>query len=291
MDIIKNYQLSYYNNATEEFHIQCVTNPRLAKKPHSHSYFQIYYVTSGKLTHHINESSASMVKGDTFIVPPELVHYISAESDTSFYSFSFNPEFLLDSPQTPHFVANFLHNILENKDLQIRTAVSLPSEEILYTESLMAHIKKEFDEKAAGYYDSIRTLAILITNYIARNYYDTHTVKEYVKSNKEIIKHCIEYVESNYSEEISVGEISKRFAMSTSNFCELFRAETGYTFHSYLNRRRIEKACEYISKGYKLTSLYTHVGYNDFSTFYRNFKKIMGISPNQYKQSVGKKLG
>ena len=282
---IKNYQLSYYKNATEDFHIQCVTNARLARHPHSHSYFQIYYVISGKLTHHINDSSASMVKGDMFIVPPELVHYISAENGTSFYSFSFDPKFLLDSLGTPHFVANFLRNILENKDLQIRTAVSLPAEEILYTESLMAHIKKEFDEKAPGYYDSIRTLAILITNYIARNYYDTHTVKEYVKSNKEIIRHCIEYVESNYSEEISVGEIAKRFAMSTSNFCELFKSETGQTFHSYLNRRRIEKACEYISKGYKLTSLYPHVGYNDFSTFYRNFKKIMGISPNQYKQS------
>mgnify|MGYP003290739401 CR=1 FL=1 len=36
-----------------------------------------------------------------------------------------------------------------------------------------------------------------------------------------------------------------------------------------------EKACEYISKGYKLTSLYTYVGYNDFSTFYRNFKKYI----------------
>ena len=42
---------------------------------------------------------------------------------------------------------------------------------------------------------------------------------------------------------------------------------------------------ELIKKGYKITAIYGLCGYNDFSTFYRNFKKIMGVSPDIYKKS------
>ena len=285
---IKNFQLSYYNNSTEDFHIQSVKNPQLATKPHTHSYFQIYYVICGKLYHYVGDKRACMERGDMFIVPPDVMHYVSAEEGTTFYSFSFVSGFLIDSPEAPHIVANFLRNLLKNGDLKIRATLSLPSEEILYIESLMAHIEKEFKNKPIGYYDTVRTLAILIVGYLARSYYEEHSTKEHVKANREVIRHCIEYIENNYFEKINIDEIAKELAMSQSGFCKLFLLETGRTFSSYLNRRRIEKACEYIEKNYKLTTLYPYVGYNDFSTFYRNFKKYVGVCPSKYKQNLAK---
>ncbi len=286
---IKKFQLTYYNNATEDFHIQCVKHVNLASKPHTHGYFQIYYVISGSLHHYVGEESACMVKGDMFIVPPDVVHYISAESGTTFYSFSFLPSFLVNSARTPAFVTNFLQSLIKKDELELRATVSLPLEEMLYTESLMAHIQKEFETKPIGYYDTVRTLAILVTGYLARSYFEEHSVKEHLKANREIIRHCIEYIEEYYFENITIGKMSKQFNMSKSNFCKLFLSETGYTFNSYLNRRRVERACEYISGGYKLTALYAYVGYNDFSTFYRNFKKYIGVSPAKYKTENAEK--
>lgn len=285
---IKKFQLDYYNNATDEFHVQCVTDTHLASQPHTHGYFQVYYVISGRLYHYVGTESASMVKGDMVIVPPDVVHYVSAESGSVFYSFSFVPDFLLGFSGVPRLVASLLYDLTRGDESEIRATVSMPVEEMLYMESLMAHLSKDFEAKPLGYYDSIRMLAALILGYIARSYYEQHSVKEYARANKEIIRHSVEYVESCYYEDISIDKMSQQFNMSVSNFCRLFSEETGYTFNHYLNRRRVEKACEYISEGYKLTTIYSFVGYNDFSTFYRNFKKYIGVSPSEYRRRLNK---
>jgi AraC-like DNA-binding protein len=286
---VKKFQLAYYNNATDEFHIQCVTDTHLASHPHSHGYFQIYYVISGNLYHYVGGESACMVKGDMVIIPPDVIHHVSADGGTVFYSFSFDSGFLLNSIGTPRPVTNLLYDLLRSDVDKIRATVSMPVEDIFYMESLMAHILREFVEKPMGYYDNVRMLASLVISYLARSYYEIHSVKEYVKANKEIIRHCVEFIESYYSEDISIDKVAQQFNMSVSSFCKLFITETGYTFNHYLNRRRIEKACEYISAGYKLTALSAYVGYNDFSTFYRNFKKHIGVSPSEYKRRLSAK--
>lgn len=286
---VKRFQLTYYNDATDEFHIQCVRDAHLASRPHTHGYFQVYYVLSGKLFHHVEGDAAPMVKGDMVIVPPDAVHYVSAESGTVFYSFSFASSFLLNFSGTPRIVTDLLCDLLKGGEGKIRATVSMPVDEILYMESLMSHLGKEFEEKPIGYYDSIRMLASLVIGYIARNYYGEQSVKEHARENKEIIRHCVEYIERCYRESLSIEKIAEEFNISVSNFCRLFLSETGHTFNHHLNRRRIEKACEYIREGYKLTAVCTYVGYNDFSTFYRNFKKHIGISPSEYKAKLGSK--
>ena len=284
---IKKFVLSYYNNATEDFHIHNVKDTHMASKPHSHEYFQVYYVKKGELVHHIGDKTANMGKGDIFIVPPNTVHSANAKDDTIFYSFSFMPSFLCDTPLSPRIVSDFLQDLMKNEDSQIRPVVSLPSEEVMYMDSLMNQIQKEFESKPLGYYDGIRSMAVLLLLHLARGYYaDLEKMSANFKENKETVKHCIEYIENNYFENITIPEISKYFAMSTSSFCRLFLSETGFTFNHYLNRLRIEKACEYIAKGYKATVIYSFVGYRDFSTFYRNFKKSTGLSPMEYKRKL-----
>ena len=101
---------------------------------------------------------------------------------------------------------------------------------------------------------------------------------------KQFVLHCIDYIEKNYTDDLSLEEILEHSGVSRGNFCALFSELTGHTFNSYLNLCRIKKATEYINRGYKITSIYGLCGYNDFSTFFRNFKKVMGISPKEYQK-------
>ena len=71
--------------------------------------------------------------------------------------------------------------------------------------------------------------------------------------------------------------------MSRSEFCKRFREIAGHTFNEYLNKCRIERACEMIKRGNKISTVYSFCGYEDNSTFYRNFVKIIGVSPSKYK--------
>ena len=280
---IKNFVLSYYNNSVENFHIQKVEKAYEAKKPHTHEYFQIYYIAKGSLMHFIGSKSSKLYQSDMFIIPPGVIHYISPEPNTVFYSFSFMPDFLEKKSPASKLTSVFLRNLLTDKDILPR--VSIGSENIFYIESIMERMLNEFNCKDFGFSEIIHSYTVLLVAVLARNYFEKNTLPEYFDNNKQFILHCIEYIENNFTERITLDEISKLSAMSKNNFCELFCKLTGHSFNNYLNICRIKKATEYIKDGYKITAIYGLCGYTDFSTFYRNFKKIMGVSPNEFKKN------
>ncbi len=285
---IKNFILSYYKNSQENFHIHKVEIPLEARKPHTHDYFQIYYITKGSLVHFLENESSNLSHGDMFIIPPGVMHHILPGKNTVFYSFSFMPEFIEKDSRQNKLAAGFLRSLqAKEPGKRIRPKLNVAESELLYIENIMEHILSEFNHKPLGYDETIYAYTVLLLNFIARNYFEKSKVdfSEHFADSRQFVLYCVEYIKNNFSEDISLEEISKRSNMSKTSFCTLFRKITGYSFNSYLNICRVKKATELIKKGYKITAIYGLCGYNDFSTFYRNFKKIMGVSPDIYKKS------
>lgn len=281
---VKNFVLSYYKNSTDNFHIQKLEKVTEAQKPHTHEYFQIYFISRGGLEHHIENKTAYLNKGDMFIIPPGATHYISPMPNTVFYAFSFMEELFCEH-HTNTLIRNFLRSLKSSENKYIKPKISMNSEEILYIENIMAHTLKEFNQKPIGYYDVVQTYAQLLVTMLAREYFlkESHNISAHFEDNKQFVLHCVEYIENNFTDKITLDEISKKSAISKSNFCSLFIKITGHSFNNYLNICRIKEATAYIKKGYKITAIYGLCGYNDFSTFNRNFNKIMGMSPREYK--------
>lgn len=281
---IKNFILSYYQNSAKNFHIQRVAHTLEAQKPHTHEYFQIYYVSQGHLTHFVGDNFSVLAHGDMFIIPPGTVHHISMEQDTIFFSVSFMPEFLGGINDSNRLAVTFLRNL--NVNNEILPKVTIDSEDILYTETLLSRMLMEFTLKKIGFGEILYAHTVLLVTTLGRNYFkkDRSHISDYFENNKQFVLHCISYVENHFADSISLDEISRRSTMSKSSFCALFSRLTGHSFNNYLNLCRIKKAAEYIKSGYKITAVYGLCGYNDFSTFYRNFKKAMGMSPQEYKR-------
>lgn len=284
---IKNFVLSYYKNSTEYFHIQKVEKSFEARKPHTHDYFQIYYIIKGNLIHVVGNESSTLTQGNMFIIPPGITHFITPEKDTEFYSFSFMPDFLGEVGSSNKLAANFLKNLQSSENRKIRSKVAIEYDDILYVQEIFKHILTEFNQKNPGFSEIIRAYTLVLVTMLARNYYDKVNISTHFEDSKQFVLHCINYIEDNFSDNISLHEMTRRSAMSKGSFCSLFSKLTGHSFNSYLNSLRIKKAKEYIDKGYKITAVYGLCGYNDFSTFYRNFKKVMGISPREYKLKRG----
>lgn len=283
---IKNFVLSYYKNSTENFHILKTSKVYEAKKPHTHDYFQIYFISKGSLTHYIENESAHLSQGDMFIVPPGVAHYISPSPNTVFYSLSFTEDLFSEQYVNSKLAKNFLSSLCLNETEHIKPKITINSEDIFYIESIMTHTLKEFNDKPFAYYDTIQANTHLLVTMIAREYFSktVQNISDHFETNKQFVLHCVEYIENNFTDQITLDEISKKFSMSKSNFCSLFSKITGHSFNKYLNICRIKAAKSYMKKGYKITALYGLCGYNDFSTFNRNFKKIVGMSPNEYKR-------
>ena len=65
------------------------------------------------------------------------------------------------------------------------------------------------------------------------------------------------------------------------------KEQTGETFASCLLRIRMEKAAELLrDTDYSNEQIAQMTGFGAVNTFYRNFKKIMGVTPNIYKKNL-----
>ena len=283
---IKNFVLSYYKNATLDMHIHHVNNSSEAQNPHTHDYFQLYFVTSGSIAHFTSDSSTILLRGDMLIIPPKCVHYIDQSKTSSFYSFSFTADTLNKVNSKNKLAVDFLSSLSVNR--QVPPKVVLTDEEFTRVETILKQTHHEFNNKTLAYEDVMRCyLAVLLTLF-ARKQIENQNFSQIKVSNgdNEQIKHCIEFLNQNYAESFSLKEMAQYSALSVSVFCKAFKQISGYTFNEYLHRTRINASKALIDSGVKITIASSLVGYKDFSTFYRNFKKIIGFSPEEYLKRI-----
>ncbi len=222
-----------------------------------------------------------------FIVPPGIQHFIKAAPGSLFYTFSFVSDIFGDTNDCNRIVIQLLNTLLSEKNQEIYPKVTLPSDELLHTEQIMEQLLQCFNNKPLGYGEVIRAYAIILLSKFARIYFESmpHKLTANPEDSKQAILHCIQYIEQNYAEEICVTDIARMCSMSKSCFYQLFHQIAGTSFHKYVNKCRIEQAIRYVLQGYKITSIYGLCGYNDFSTFYRNFKEVTGVSPQEYRNT------
>lgn len=103
---------------------------------------------------------------------------------------------------------------------------------------------------------------------------------------KEIFYRVVNYITGNYSKDISLEKTAKKFNLSSYYFSRTFKEIFGVTFSEKLTSIRMDKAKELLSKeDSNIKDICYEVGYNDPNYFSKAFKKYVGISPSEYKQS------
>ena len=96
------------------------------------------------------------------------------------------------------------------------------------------------------------------------------------------------YIRRNYQKDLNQDFIASLFYMNRSYLSTLFRQRAGMKFIDYLNGVRIEKAKEMLSgSDRKMYQVSRAVGYDNPKYFFRIFKKMTGMTPEQYRSSCG----
>ncbi len=99
---------------------------------------------------------------------------------------------------------------------------------------------------------------------------------------------CIGYINSHLTEQFSIPQLAKRCALSESVFRRRFRQLTGQSPIQYINRLKIEKACQLLDSGdIRPTDISEFLNFYSVSYFYRVFKAITGCTPNEYRNQRG----
>ncbi|RPE07908.1 helix-turn-helix domain-containing protein [Chitinophaga lutea] len=97
------------------------------------------------------------------------------------------------------------------------------------------------------------------------------------------------YIENNIDEKISVEGLSSKFATGRRNFDRRFIRATGNTPVEYAQRVKIESAKKALESTRKtVNEVMYEVGYSDVKAFREVFRKITGLSPQEYKNRYNK---
>lgn len=277
--MVRKMQLSQYQNGTQDFTVSFIREPVEALVPHVHDYYQLYFVTEGVLRHHINGIYQDLHPGDGFLLPPNLPHYIEKKSETcGFYALSFQKKFL--SGHLP-MVDDFLLSLSQLK--KPPSQMTLPENDVALLTQLLCKMTAECANVQAGSWEILHQSILLVLTLFARCFYETASSEEPGLSNRQKVMRVIDFVNIHFTREITLEQVVAENGISKATFCKLFESLTGTTFSKYLHTRRIEKAKQLIFQGQKIAQVSELCGYQDFSTFYRNFKKITGISPTDYR--------
>jgi two-component system, response regulator YesN len=94
----------------------------------------------------------------------------------------------------------------------------------------------------------------------------------------------ISYIDSNYSEDLSIDMLSQKVNISPSYIFKIIREHTQTTFTEYITHKRMEKACELLQTNMKVQDIALQVGYSTSKYFIQVFKKMKGITPNDYRK-------
>ena len=93
-------------------------------------------------------------------------------------------------------------------------------------------------------------------------------------------------------EPITLADTAKHFWVSESKISQTFRQKLGSSFYRCVTQRRLIAAKSLIIQGIPLNEVNERVGFADYSTFFRAFKREYGIAPSQFRElQAGHEIG
>lgn len=99
------------------------------------------------------------------------------------------------------------------------------------------------------------------------------------------IRQAIDYMRTHYADPVSVETTAQAVGISKTYLHQIFKAETGYSFSEWMQKCRMQKACELLcNTNLKIYEIAEMVGYPDSAYFSATFKKMLGVSPLQFRE-------
>lgn len=110
-----------------------------------------------------------------------------------------------------------------------------------------------------------------------------HSMKNYSPP----VQKTLLYIDGNLTDNLSLSTIAEVLNVSSSYLSGLFRKETGHTLTDYITRRRVRHAMHLLKNTrLQVQTVAQHCGILDVQYFSKIFKRISGMTPKEYRDSL-----
>ncbi len=231
---------------------------------HLHQYAELVLMHSGELYITVDGEEERAVGGDFIFVPPFRPHsyHSVAVSDFTIYTFS------------PSLISDFLD---KSKGLVGKRAVFRASD------ASRALVESRFLSEGNYSEWSVKScLASMLSDYV----WQVEMVPDEGDKRHVLVK-LIGYLTDNLQSNPSLVEAAKSIGYSANYLSHVVKRSLGFGYLGLLGVLRTEEAKAMLT-GTKKTSLDISIecGFGSERTFHRQFKKITGMSPSEYRRNT-----
>ncbi len=253
---------------------------------HYHNNFEISFITEGSGKRIVGDSIEEFQPGDLAFIGPNLPHVWIADKETRMLSkrtlemvfLQFNLNVLSDQLLSlPEF-----GNVKRALDLSER-GIQIIGDTLNQVSEVMLQLPymKSF-ERMLHFFMLMDIIGKSKTNIQLAS-------KKYLKirfttGNKRIaVIH--EYLMNNYREDVNLKNLAGLVHMAEGSLCRYFKMNQGITIFEYLNKIKTEFACKLLmDPDLSIMDICFDSGFNNISHFNKQFKKVTGIPPSEYRK-------
>lgn len=260
---------------SERIHIDfsCSTETTPDYSLHCHDRYEIYFYLGGSVSYLVEGKRYDLRPNTILLLSPQVFHGVKVHETNPYIRYAM------------HFYPSVLP--LEDRKLLLNPFfLGKGSPDICYENVQEFRMKEYFDDILECRYMEKNLQEIAVKLRVA-NLLTQIAVMSQKKKNisipyqNETVRDIIEYLNLHLCEKITLDQLSVQFFQSKSSLNHLFRKSTGTTLMDYVIHKRLAFSRQLISLGMSAGEAALQVGFSEYSSFYKAYRKVYGVSPTE----------
>lgn len=243
---------------------------------HYHTEFELLAVTGGDVRVQIEKESFIVRRGEGIFIHSGLIHMISAvdKSEHSFIAVVFDSSFLCS--ESDRIFTSYIRRLM---DQSLRLPFFLPGPVC----EQIKEICRAYEEAPFGYEFFIKSSLYNIFFRLMKEAEKTGVPVQSIQS--VMIKDVIDYMQSHYSETVSLQLLAGQANTSKEYLCRIFKEMTGDSPIVYLNRYRIRQSTFLLpDRRRTISDIALSCGFHNSSYYNKLFMRYIGCTPTEFRR-------
>ena len=261
--------MNILNDKVRFFHSRSeLPPPNPYSHDHFHNHYEFYLFLSGDVDYVVGDSTYSLQSYDLLLIKPSVYHYPKILSEMPYERVVIN--FPLDA------VEEELRPILNENRVRYR----------FESNKLVKRLYSTLDElrKNASESDT-KTFCRQTINMLLLQLKYAPDDNENAQIIHPTLSKILQYIDEHLDEALDAKSIANRFFVSTSWVFHIFKKHLQIGYKQYVNHRKMLHAQQLVQSGTPPTQVVLLCGFEEYTTFYRQYKRHFGISPQTDKET------
>lgn len=250
---------------------------------HMHDHYEIFQALSDNILYYVEGHAYKLAKGDIVITSNKEIH---------------RPTLYNEGPYARRFIqfqSTLIHSfigidysplqIFDNRQLGHHNHIPIPSHAISVIDDYFDTIESAFILNTPKSLYEGRLILVQFLMELDSLFVSHVSGKASFQSIDPRVYEIRQYLDQHYTDAFSLDALSQNHHIDKYYLSHLFKEHTGFTLLEYVQSKRMMLAKDLLSGDQNITEISQACGYEDYTNFYKTFKKFLKMSPKAYRMT------